>query len=77
MIRRAIVRPSAVEDVVDAAARYEAQSPGLGEELIDEVLRAVHRAGAQPELFRVIHRNGAVRRILTRALSISSLFLCR
>ncbi len=65
MIRRAIVRPSAVEDVVDAAAWYEAQSPGLGEELIDEVLRAVHRAGAQPELFSVIPRNGAVRRILT------------
>jgi hypothetical protein len=38
MIRRAIVRPPAVEDVVDAAAWYEAQSPGLGEELIDEVL---------------------------------------
>jgi hypothetical protein len=30
MIRRAIVRPLAVEDVVDAAVWYEAQSPGLG-----------------------------------------------
>ena len=65
MIRQIIVRGPAVEDVVDAAVWYEAQSPGLGEELIDEVLRTINRARAQPELFRVIHRNGAVRRILT------------
>lgn len=40
MIRQIIVRPPAVEDVVDAAAWYEAHAPGLGEELIDEILRA-------------------------------------
>ncbi len=37
MIRQIIVRGPAVEDLVDAAAWYEAQSPGLGEQLIDEV----------------------------------------
>ena len=44
MIRRVIVRPLAVEDAVEAAAWYEGQATGLGEELIDEMLRAIHRA---------------------------------
>ena len=30
-----IFRPQAVEDVVEAAAWYEAHAPGLGEQLID------------------------------------------
>jgi hypothetical protein len=33
--------------------------------LIDEILRATSRAQAQPELFRVIRREGEVRRVLT------------
>ncbi len=41
MIQRIIVRPLAVQDVVEAAAWYERQAEGLGEELIDEILRAV------------------------------------
>ena len=65
MIRRAIVRPSAVEDVVDAAVWYEAQSPGLGEELIDEILRALYRGRDNPELFHVVRRDGNVRRVVT------------
>jgi plasmid stabilization system protein ParE len=65
MIRQIIVRGPAVEDVVDAAAWYEAHAPGLGEELIDEILRAIRRAGANPELFRIVHRKGEVRRVLT------------
>ena len=34
MIRQIIVRGPAVEDVVDAAAWYETQSPALGEQRI-------------------------------------------
>jgi len=55
MIQRVIFRPAAVEDVVEAAAWYEAHAPGLGEELIDEILRATGRAQDNPELFRVVH----------------------
>jgi len=61
-----IFRPQAVEDVVEAVSWYEAQVPGLGEQLIDEILRATRRAQENPELFRIVHRDGNVRRVLTR-----------
>ena len=60
-----IFRPQAVEDVVEAAAWYEAHAPGLGEQLTDEILAATNRASENPELFRIIHREGNVRRVLT------------
>ena len=65
MIRQIIFRPAAVDDVVAVAAWYEAQAPGLGEELIDEILRATNRAQANPELFRIVRGDGQVRRVLT------------
>jgi toxin ParE1/3/4 len=61
-----IFRPQAVEDVIEAAAWYEAHGPGLGEQLIDEILTATHRAQENPELFRIVRREGNVRRILTK-----------
>jgi toxin ParE1/3/4 len=60
-----IFRPLAVEDIAEAATWYEARSPGLGDELIDEVLAATRRAQQNPELFRIVHREGNVRRVLT------------
>jgi toxin ParE1/3/4 len=65
MIQTVIFRQPAVEDVVEAAAWYEAHAPGLGEQLIDEILSATRRAQDDPELFRIIHRDGEVRRVLT------------
>jgi toxin ParE1/3/4 len=65
MIQKVIFRERAVEDVVEAAAWYEAHSPGLSEELIDEILKATRRAQDDPELFRIVHRDGEVRRVLT------------
>ena len=62
----AIFRPQAVEDVIEAAAWYEAHAPGLGEQLIDEILTATDRAQENPELFRVVRREGNVRRVLTK-----------
>ena len=62
----AIFRPQAVEDVIEAVAWYEAHAPGLGEQLIDEILTATHRAQENPELFRVVRREGNVRRVLTK-----------
>ena len=60
-----IFRPHAVEDVIEAAAWYEAHAPGLGEQLIDEILTATHRAQENPELFAIVRREGNVRRVLT------------
>ena len=65
MIQQIIVRPLAVEDAVEAAAWYERQAQGLGEELIDEILRAIRRAASDPALFRIIRRDGEIRRVLT------------
>ena len=64
MIRNIIFRPAAVEDLVSAADWYESHSSGLGENLIDEILAAVRRAQQNPELFRIVHRDGDVRRVL-------------
>lgn len=66
MIRRVIVRPLALADIADAAAWYEAQHPSLGEELVDEIIRAIRRAEANPDLFRIIRPRGAIRRVLTQ-----------
>ena len=65
MIRKVIFRDPAVEDVVKAVAWYEAHASGLGDQLIDEILRATLRAQNDPELFRIVHRAGNVRRALT------------
>ena len=65
MIQRIVVRPLAVEDVVAGAAWYEARTPGLGEELIDDVLLAIGRAAGDPQLFRIVRREGEIRRVLT------------
>jgi toxin ParE1/3/4 len=61
-----IFRPQAVEDIVEAAAWYEAHASGLGEQLIDEILSATHRAQENPQLFRIVRREGNVRRVLTK-----------
>ena len=65
MIQKAIFRQLAVEDVAEAAAWYEAHAPGLGEQLIEEILLATRRAQNNPELFRIVHRDGEVRRVFT------------
>jgi len=59
-----IFRPAAVDDLVAVAAWYETQATGLGENLIDEILAAVRRAQNNPDLFRIVHHDGNVRRVL-------------
>jgi plasmid stabilization system protein ParE len=65
MIRRVIVRPLAVEDIASAATWYEAQHPGLGIDLTDEIIRALRRAQEAPELFRILRLRDGMRRVLT------------
>jgi len=65
MIRRVIVRPLAVEDIANAATWYEEQSPDLGVDLTDEIIRAIRRAQEAPELFRIVRPRDGMRRVLT------------
>ncbi|MGH9623581.1 MAG: type II toxin-antitoxin system RelE/ParE family toxin [Bryobacteraceae bacterium] len=57
------VRPEATRDLEDAAAWYEKQSRGLGQEFLDEVRRCLQRVAEQPDLYPSVHRN--TRRVLT------------
>lgn len=74
MIRRVIIRPPAVEDIADAATWYEDQSPGLGGELTDEVIRAIRRAQESPDLFRILRPRDGLRRVLTERFPYSVFF---
>jgi hypothetical protein len=65
MIRRVIVRPLAVEDIAEAATWYESRCVGLGQELTDEVIKALGRAQQAPHLFPVLRVRDGMRRVLT------------
>lgn len=49
------VRPEAAKDLADAAAWYEEQSRGLGQEFLDEIRRALQRVVEHPELYPSMH----------------------
>ncbi|MEI9894833.1 MAG: type II toxin-antitoxin system RelE/ParE family toxin [Chthoniobacter sp.] len=61
-----IVRPLAMEDIAGAAAWYEEQSPGLGEELTDEIIKAIGHAQNDPALFRIVRSRDEMRRVMTK-----------
>jgi plasmid stabilization system protein ParE len=61
---RVIIRPNAEADLAEARAWYESQRAGLGDELLDEICRAVNLLAADPELRPFYYRD--FRRLLTR-----------
>ena len=65
-------RRAAREEFIEAAARYEAQRPGLGAEFIAEIERCVARAADRPELYALIH-NG-MRRVTAKRFPYSVYF---
>jgi toxin ParE1/3/4 len=65
MIRNVIVRQPALDDITEAVVWYESQRSGLGEELLEQIIRALERAKANPKLFRIVRREAEVRRVLT------------
>jgi plasmid stabilization system protein ParE len=60
---RVIIRPNAEADLAEAQAWYESQRAGLGDELLDEVRRAVGLLADDPERRPFYHRD--FRRLLT------------
>ena len=65
MIHRVVVRPPAMEDIAEAVTWYEDQSAGLGEDLTDEIVKAIRRAQESPDLFRILRSSDGMRRVLT------------
>jgi toxin ParE1/3/4 len=61
---RVIIRPNAETDLTEAQAWYESQRTGLGDELLDEVRRAVNLLETDPERRPFYYRD--FRRLLTR-----------
>jgi|AntDeeMinimDraft_5_1070356.scaffolds.fasta_scaffold41605_1 plasmid stabilization system protein ParE len=57
------VRPDAEDDLEEAAAWYEQQRSGLGDEFLDEVRSTFRQISERPSMFPVLHRN--TRRALT------------
>ena len=50
------LRPEAEEDLADAAAWYEEQHPGLGQEFLDRVLSAFESITERPRMYPTVHR---------------------
>lgn len=59
-------------EFLEAAARYEAQRPGLGAEFISEVERCVGLAAEQPQLYAIVRKN--TRRVTARRFPYSIYF---
>jgi plasmid stabilization system protein ParE len=51
------LRPEAELDLSDAALWYEEQRPGLGHQLLDEVLTIFSKLTEAPLLYPIVHRN--------------------
>lgn len=64
MNRRVVIRPNAEADLSAARTWYESQRAGLGDELLDEVRRAVGLLADNPERCAFYYRD--FRRLLTR-----------
>lgn len=58
------LRLEAEADLEEAAAWYERQREGLGQEFLDEALNAFHAISENPHLFPLVHRR--TRRVLMR-----------
>ena len=54
---RVHLRPEAETDIEEAAAWYEKQCEGLGDEFLDEVLGVCETISENPHMYPVVHRH--------------------
>jgi plasmid stabilization system protein ParE len=66
------IRPDAETDIERAAAYYEMQRKGLGDEFLDEVLRAFKRISDNPYMYAAVHRQ--TRRALIRRFPFAAYY---
>jgi plasmid stabilization system protein ParE len=50
------IRPAAADDIDEAFAWYQRQSPGLGDRIIGALRTTLSAIAANPELYQVLHR---------------------
>src|SRR5271167_4553425 len=75
MTLRVVFRRAAQSEFVEAAAWYDGQRPGLGEEFVHEIESAIGRAAESPELYPIVF--GDVRRTTARRFPYSIFFRVR
>jgi plasmid stabilization system protein ParE len=75
MTLRIVFRRAAKSEFEDAAARYDEQRPGLGEEFSIEIEQAVARAASAPERYPIVF--GDIRRTVARRFPFSVYFRVR
>jgi plasmid stabilization system protein ParE len=59
------LRPEAEADLEDAAAWYERQREGLGQDFLDEALSTFENVSENPDIYPVVHR-GTHRAVIRR-----------
>jgi plasmid stabilization system protein ParE len=64
MTLKVAFRAAARREFIEAVAWYEAQSPGLGLELLREVERCIASVAEHPELYAVVRAD--IRRVVAR-----------
>jgi plasmid stabilization system protein ParE len=75
MTLRIVFRRAAKSEFEDAAARYDEQHPGIGEEFVMEIEQAVARAAAAPARYPIVF--GDIRRTVARRFPFSVYFRVR
>ena len=70
-----VIRPEAEADALEAYRWYSEQLPGLGDDFLAEVDRALESIGANPEAHRKLHRE--FRRVLTRRFPYAVFYAVR
>lgn len=75
MSLKLILRPEAEADALEAYRWYSEQLPGLGEEFLAEIDRALETIRANPEAHPKLHRE--FRRVLTRRFPYALFYAVR
>jgi len=70
-----VIRPEAEADALEAYRWYSEQLPGLGDDFLAEIDRALETIRANPEVHRKVHRE--FRRVLTRRFPYAVFFAVR
>ncbi len=77
MKRRLIIRIEAEFDISDAAIRYQNEQPGLGQEFLAEIDKALANAAHNPRQYPRMRHKPEVRRILSKRFPYRIFFFCR